>query len=129
MKIYSWITILSTILLLSGTALLNGCSEAKALNVNEVASDPGAYQGDITLVGVTKAFARNDQEVFGIIDLKELQCTSPNCNMAVIPVKYSGSRPVLGDEVRVTGRFSAVPGGYLFTAAELKVVRRHQIGG
>lgn len=116
-------------IVLTGAVLLSGCNQAPALNVNEVGADPAAYTGTITVVGVTKGFSRNDPAVFGIIDLKEMQCTSPTCSMPVLPVKFAGKIPALGDEVRVTGNFVQVQGGYLFSADDVKVVRNHQIGG
>ena len=116
-------------LILTGVSLLNGCNETKALNVNEVGSDPAAYTGTITIVGVTKGFAQADATVFGIMDLKEKQCNTPNCNMTMLPVRYQGSLPAIGDEVEVTGSFVQLQGGYLFAANEIKVVRHHQVGG
>ena len=116
-------------LILSGATLLSACNEARALNVNEVGSDPAAYSGTITIVGVTKGFATADATVFGIMDLKEKQCNTPNCNMTMLPVRYQGSLPAIGDEVQVTGSFVQVQGGYLFAANDLKVVRHHQVGG
>jgi hypothetical protein len=116
-------------LVLTGALLLNGCNEAKTLNVNEVGSDPTAYSGTITVVGVTKGYSKADATVFGIMDLKEMQCKTPNCNMPMLPVKYQGALPTIGDEVQVTGSFVQVQGGYLFAASDIKVVRRHLIGG
>jgi predicted small secreted protein len=131
MKRTLWFVKLSLVasLVLAGAFLLNGCNEAKALNVNEVGADPAAYAGAITVVGVTKAFSQADATVFGIMDLKEMQCTTPNCNMPLLPVKYAGTLPAIGDEVQITGSFVQVQGGYLFAASDIKVVRRHQIGG
>jgi len=130
MKRGIWIVKLSLLagLLLTGATLLSACSEARALNVNEVGSDPAAYSGTITIVGVTKGFAQSDATVFGIMDLKEKQCNTPNCNMTMLPVKYQGSLPAIGDEVQVTGSFVQIQGGYLFTANNVKVVRHHQVG-
>jgi len=130
MKRGIWIVKLSLLagLLLTGATLLSACNEARALNVNEVGSDPAAYSGTITIVGVTKGFAQSDATVFGIMDLKEKQCNTPNCNMTMFPVKYQGSLPAIGDEVQVTGSFVQIQGGYLFTANNVKVVRHHQVG-
>jgi hypothetical protein len=116
-------------LVLGGAVLLSGCNEAKALNVNEVGSDPAAFTGTITVVGVTKGFAKADSTVFGIMDLKEMQCNKPDCNMLMLPVKFQGTLPRIGDEVRVTGSFVQAQGSYLFAASDVKVVRNHQLGG
>ena len=130
MKHSVWIVKLSLLagLLLAGVSLLSACNDAKALHVNEVGSDPTAYSGTITIVGVTKGFSTADTNVFGIMDLKEKQCNTPNCNMTMLPVKYQGPLPAIGDEVQVTGSFVQVQGGYLFAANDVKVVRHHQVG-
>lgn len=101
----------------------------KALNVNEVSSDPGAYAGTITITGIMGGTSPQDPTLFGIMDIKELQCTTANCNKVLVPVKYQGKLPVLGDEVRATGKFFKYEGGYVFAAENLKVVRNHKIGG
>ena len=44
--------------------------------------------------------------MFGIMDKKELQCTTPGCNKVYVPVRTSGKMPVPGDEVRATGSFT-----------------------
>jgi len=129
MKRSVFFVLLCALLALSGVTLLGGCNQAQPLNVNEVGADPAAYTGTITVVGVTKGFSRSDPAVFGLIDIKEVMCTSPTCSMPVLPVRFLGTMPAVGDEVRVTGSFVQVQGGYLFSAEELKVVRRHQMGG
>jgi hypothetical protein len=103
-------------------------SGPKALSVNEVA-DPAAYTGTITVTGIMGGASQQDPSVFGIMDVKELQCTTANCRKLFIPVKYPGKQPVLGDEVRLTGSFVNSGQGYLFVAQNLKVVRHHKIGG
>ena len=104
--------------------------EAKTLSVNEIGTDPAAYTGTITFRGVMGGISQADPSVVGVMDIKELQCTSANCNKILIPVKCAGNPPVLGDEVKVTGSFRVVPnGGYLFVADNVKVVKNHKIGG
>jgi hypothetical protein len=100
-----------------------------ALGVNDVASDPAAFTGTITVTGVTYGFSRQDPNIFGIMDVKELQCQSPNCNKLILPVKYQGKLPTGGDEISMTGSFVNAGGGYLFAAEQIKVLRNHQIGG
>ena len=63
------------------------------------------------------------------MDLKELQCTSANCNKVLIPVKFQGPQPILGDEIKMTGSFINADGGYLFAAENVKVLKYHKIGG
>jgi hypothetical protein len=103
--------------------------DASALQVNQVASDPSAYSGTITVTGIMEGTSPQDPSVFGIFDLKELKCTTPNCNKLYLPVRYQGTMPKPGDEVRVNGSFIQTAGGYIFSASSVKVVRNHRIGG
>jgi len=102
---------------------------AKAFSVSDVASDPAAFSGTITVTGIMGGLSPVDQTVFGIMDVKELQCKTQNCNKVLIPIKYQGKLPVLGDEIKATGSFVKVGDGYLFAAQNVKVLRHHKIGG
>lgn len=103
--------------------------DANALQVNQVGADPSAYSGTITVTGIMAGTSPQDPTIFGMFDLKELQCTTPNCNKLYLPVKYQGAIPKPGDEVRVSGSFIKTTDGFLFSASNIKVVRHHQIGG
>ena len=102
---------------------------ADALQVNQVAADPAAYSGTITVSGVMAGTSPQNPGIFGIFDLKELQCTTPNCNKLYLPVRYQGPMPKLGDEVRVSGSFIKTSDGFIFSASDLTVVRNHRLGG
>ena len=102
---------------------------ASTLQVNQVAADPSAYSGTVTVTGIMAGTSPQDPSVFGIFDIKELQCKTPNCNKIYLPVKHQGVMPKPGDEVRVSGSFVKTSDGYLFAASNVKVVRNHKIGG
>lgn len=111
-------------------AVLAGCkSEAPVFQVADVAADPGAYSGTLTVVGVAYGYSQADPTVVGVMDKKELQCVSPTCNKLLLPVKINGARPAIGDEVKITGTFSREPWGYLFHAEAVEVVANHKLGG
>ena len=125
-------TIFIVVSLLAGIGLSYALffkGNADALQVNQVAADPAAYSGPVTITGIMAGTSQQDPTIFGMIDLKELQCNSPNCNKLYLPVKYQGSLPKFGDEVRVSGTFTQMGGGYIFSATDMKVVRNHKIGG
>ena len=103
--------------------------DANALQVNQVAADPSAYSGTITVAGIMAGTSQQDPSVFGIFDIKELQCKTPNCNKIYLPVRYQGAMPKPGDEVQVSGSFTQISGSYLFVASNVKVLRNHRIGG
>lgn len=102
---------------------------AKALNVNDVANDPASFSGTITITGIMGGTSQQDPSVFGVMDIKELQCKTPNCNKLLIPIRYQGQAPRFGDEVKVTGSFIKESGGFMFAAQQVKVLRNHKIGG
>jgi hypothetical protein len=111
-------------------ALAAGCkNETPSFQINDVASDPGAFEGPLTVVGITYGYSQSDATIMGVMDKKELQCTTPNCNKVLLPVKITGARPAIGDEVRISGSFSREPGGYLFHAEKMEVLATHRLGG
>lgn len=124
--------IIIAVALIAGIALsyvLFFRGDASALQVNQVGADPSAYSGTITVTGIMAGTSPQDPAIFGMFDLKELQCTTPNCNKLYLPVKYQGAMPKPGDEVRVSGSFIKTTEGFLFSASNVKVVRNHRIGG
>ena len=124
--------ILIAVALVAGVALsyaLFSKGGASVLHVNQVASDPSAYSGTVTVTGIMAGSSPQDPSVFGIFDIKELQCKTPNCNKLYLPVKYQGAMPKPGDEVQVSGSFMPISGSYIFSATNVKVVRNHKIGG
>lgn len=125
--------IVLSVALLVGIALayalfFKGSSDA--LQVNQVAADPSAYSGTIKVTGIMAGTSPQDPSILGIFDLKELNCTTANCNKIYLPVKHQGVMPKLGDEVLISGSFMKMSdGGFIFSAASLKVVRSHSLGG
>jgi len=125
--------IVLSVALLVGIALAYALffrGNADALQVNQVASDPSAYSGTITVTGIMAGTSPQNPSILGIFDLKELNCTTANCNKIYLPVKYQGAMPKLGDEVLISGSFMKMSGGgFIFSASTLKVVRNHSLGG
>ncbi len=111
-------------------ALTAGCkNETPALQINDIVSDPGAFSGSLTVVGIASAYSRSDASVVGLMDKTELQCTTPNCNKMLLPVKITGERPAIGDELKISGSFSREPGGFIFHAETMEVLAKHRLGG
>jgi hypothetical protein len=103
--------------------------KSTALNVNDVAADPTAFTGTITITGIVAGTSQADPTVIGMMDKKELQCTTSGCKKVYLPFKAPNYSAVRGDEVRVTGKFATSQFGYLFMADSISVVKRHNIGG
>ena len=127
MRKYALVFALITISAL-GLAVFNPTAST-ALNVNDVAHDPLAYTGSITVRGVMGAVSNQDANIFGIMDVKELRCTVQDCEKVFLPIKYAGKTPALGDEVIVTGSFTESQGSLVFDAHSVKIVRNHNLGG
>ena len=127
-KQYVVLAVALVIGLVLGFALLSK-GDAKALNVNDIGADPAAFTGTITITGIMAGVSQYDKSVIGIMDIKELQCQSANCNKIFIPIKVTGALPTAGDEIRATGQFLKNAQGYLFAAEKIKVVKNHKIGG
>lgn len=105
-------------------------AEPKAVNVSEIGANVSNMTGTITIAGIMGAVSNEDSSVIGIVDVKdvkELQCKNPGCQKRIIPVKCSGKRPSLGDEIRATGSFVKNGAGFVFAAEAIKVVRSHKI--
>ncbi|GFO63584.1 hypothetical protein M1B72_09360 [Geomonas paludis] len=123
---------LIAVVILIGAAIAFGVANkdaGKSLNVNDIGPDPSAFTGTITITGINAGVSPYDNSVIGIMDVKELQCKSANCNRIYIPVKYPEQQPKVGDEIKATGAFHKFPTGYMFIAQKLKVVKNHKIGG
>jgi len=116
--------------ILCAAALLTGCqSEAPAFQVNDVVSDPGAFNGSLSVVGIVNAYAQSDATLVGIMDKKELQCTTPGCSKILLAVRVEGTRPAIGDEVKVSGTFVRESWGYVLNAEKISVLANHNLGG
>jgi len=112
------------------TALLAGCQpEGPTFQVNDVVSDPGAFNKTLSVVGVVNAYGKTDSSLVGIMDKKELQCTTPGCSKVLLAVRVKGDRPAIGDEVKATGSFTKESWGYVLNAEKVSVLANHDLGG
>ncbi len=108
-------------------ALMVGCKD-QVFQVNDVVSDPGAFSQPLTLEGVVYAHSQDDTTIVGVMDKKELQCTTPNCNKALLAVKVPGKQLSIGDEIKASGSIMKENRGYIFRADDVTVVARHKLG-
>lgn len=123
----SLLKVVVCISILAMVGLTAGCKE-EVLQVNDVVSDPGAFSEPLSLEGIVYRFAKGDTSIVGVMDKKELQCTTPNCNKALLAVKVSGSQLAIGDEIKVSGTITKESWGYILTADQVEVITRHKLG-
>lgn len=117
------------ILLFVLAGLLTGCKDQNPVfQINDVVSDPGAYSKPLTLEGIVYAYSQSDSSIVGVMDVKELQCTTPNCKKALLAVKVSGTSLAIGDQIEATGSIEKESWGYILKANEIKVTAKHKLG-
>lgn len=115
------------IFVLAMISLTTGCRE-DVFQVNDIVSDPGAFSEPLSLEGIVYKFAQGDSSIVGIMDKKELQCTTPNCNKALLAVRVPGPQLAIGDEVKVSGTIAKESWGYILKAEQVEVIAKHKLG-
>jgi len=126
---YSVLKVLVCLSLFASVGVVAGCKDrVSVFQVNDVVSDPGAFSKPLTLEGVVYAYAKGDTSIVGVMDKKELQCKTPNCNKALLAVKAPGTQLAVGDEIKASGSIVKESRGYVLKADDVKVVARHKLG-
>ena len=98
-------------------------SWSKVLRVNDIQADPSSFTDTITINGVMAGVSQTDQKLFGLVDTAEVKaCKSVGCSTFILPVKYDGKLPQVGDEVNVTGSFVGSDNDLVFIATSFKVL-------
>ena len=132
-----YVIALVAIILIAGIGFIsisNGKTKAiredGILSVNDIASDPFAYKGVITITGVVadKSRYKIPADVFLMVETSEAKlCKITGCARFYLPVKYEGDIPKEWDEVNVTGSFAE--GKILVAATKVEVLRHLNFGG
>lgn len=102
---------------------------AAIVNVDDVAADPGAYEGVIGIKGIV-SFVYPSDSVFVIIDVKEYElcgvvtCAINEIEVSVPPNQYAGELPNVEDEVLVYGEIISEGNDYFLEISEVKRGRK-----
>ena len=119
------------------SALGSGCAkkdsgEAAALSIFDIYTDPYAFTGELTLTGIAGPFFEEDPLVLELY-YTDAVLGKDACCLIMFPTKFSNDlpKPVLGDEINVSGSFIKydVDMGYgfvydiVFEVKEIKVIR------
>ena len=127
MKKFAILAVAVALGLVLSYALLQG--SGKALNVNEISSDPGPTSAPSPLPA-------SWGEPLPRTRACSASWTSRNCSVkrqtatrSSSPSSTRANCPVRETKIRATGKFVKLPEGYLFAAENVKVVRNHKIGG
>ena len=124
---YSVLKAVVYVSLLAIIGLLAGCKD-QVFQVNDIVSDPGAFSKPLTLEGIVYTYAKGNTSIVGVMDKKELQCTTPNCNKALLAVQADGKRLAVGDEIKATGSITKESWGYVLKANQVEIIAKHNLG-
>lgn len=81
------------------------------------------YQGRVQVEGVVKTISAKNQTM-GLVDSEGCEkCEDGSCAELVLPVRWSGTMPSLGDLVRVSGEVQKKKGKLTFVASEVNKVQ------
>jgi hypothetical protein len=98
--------------------------KAKGMDVANLASDPYAYKGDITVRGGVMS-AETEKKMFHIVDYREYRaCRIVDCSPVWVTVLYNGKLPEWMNVVEITGRIEKNPpgkDGYILRAKAVRV--------
>ena len=90
----------------------------RATTVNDLASDPSAYLGQVAIVGVVGSVKVG--QGFTIVDKREYAACGISClnepDTRKIPVRWDGIPPKLEETVRITGVLEKSDRGLVFSA-------------
>ena len=105
----------------SRDAILPGTTPAAdhVLAVDDLRNNPERFTGEIQVFGVVGG-TKNSERLFGLIDKREVEaCGTTSCPEFLLPVRWRGAMPPVGDEVTVTGELQLSPQGLVLEAARI----------
>ena len=98
--------------------------KAEGIDVFNLASDPYAYKGDITVRGGVMS-VEPGKKMFHIVDYREYRaCRNVDCAPVWVSVLYNGKLPERMNVVEITGNIEKSPGGkggYILRAKAVRV--------
>lgn len=98
--------------------------KAEGVDVSNLASDPFAYKGDITVRGGVMS-VEPGKKMFHIVDYREYRaCRIVDCAHVWVSVLYNGKLPDRTNVVEITGSIEKNPagkGGYILRAKAVRV--------
>ena len=101
-------------------------ASSHATTVNDLASDPIAYLGQVAVVGVVAAVKAG--QGFTIVDKREYAACGLSCldepDTRKIPVRWDGDAPKLEQTVRITGFLEKSDRGLVFSAKNVTEVAK-----
>jgi hypothetical protein len=102
-------------------AVTGSKSAEKSVSVNELASNPSAYTGSVTLIGVVGTITPG--KGFTLVDTREYRACGLSClteaGTKIIPVRWNGTPPAVEQTVTIEGELRRENKGFTFVARKI----------
>ena len=91
------------------------------VGVRALMKSPEKYSQQIRVSGVVSQVVE-DAKILGLIDLEEYKaCNKVTCASLVLPIRWEGLMPEIGQQLMLTGKIQKEGERYLFIASDLVV--------
>ena len=92
------------------------------VGVRTLMKSPDKYSQKVRVSGVVSQVVE-DAKILGLIDLEEFKdCNKVTCAKLVLPIRWEGTMPEVGQQLTSTGKIQKEGERYLFIANDLDVV-------
>lgn len=89
------------------------------IGVRALMESPESYKSQVQVAGVVSQVV-TDSKIFGLIDLEEFKtCQKVTCASLVLPVKWDGNMPEVGQTLSAVGEIQKEGKRFLFKASEV----------
>jgi hypothetical protein len=119
----SFKTILVALLTSSFIAATSFSAETEhVVGVRTLMKSPEKYSKKVKVSGVVSQVVE-EAKILGLIDLEEFKdCNKVTCAKLVLPIRWDGNMPEVGQQLTSTGKIQKEGERYLFIANDLVVV-------
>ena len=104
------------------TCFAAGTESVAEVGVRTLMKSPEKYSQQMRVSGVVSQVVE-DAKILGLIDLEEFEeCNKVTCAKLVLPIRWEGTMPEVGQQLTSTGKIQKEEERYLFIASDLAVV-------
>lgn len=118
-------TIFLTLLIsssLAATSFAAAADQIAEVGVRTLMEAPEKYSQQVKVSGVVSQVVA-EAKILGLIDLEEFkECNKVTCANLVLPIRWEGTMPEVGQQLTSTGEIQKEGERYLFIANDLVVV-------
>ena len=119
MRLLFSITMILILVMVPLCVWAEGPKENVEVGVRALMESPEAYKSRIQVEGVVSQVVTNSN-VFGLIDLEEFKtCQKVTCASLVLPIKWDGTMPEVGQTLSAVGEIQKEGKRFLFKASEV----------